>query len=107
MRYDQLKRRCQNALQDAIDTEDETAEATMRGIMEALEAGPLKPGDRVDAEGYARVDVTFESRGRVRACWEDESTGVWWVVVEGESTHWMATGNAKLFRKIEKAVHSD
>ena len=92
MKYEQMKRRCQNALRDAIETKNEAAADAIRSILESLDAGPLKPGDVVDTENYAkRIDCMIGKTGIVRACWFDANTGKHWATVESDAAFATAT----------------
>lgn len=97
MKYEQLKRRCESALRDAIESGDDTLEETIRGILEAVEAGPLRPGDVVDSSEMSPcINPTFGATATVMACWFEERTGQWWATVE-DDCHSMVTANARWF----------
>lgn len=100
MKYEQLKRRCANALRDAIETKNEAAADAIRSIVKYLDAGPLKPGDVVDAVLYSkRIDNKFGPTATVRACWFAQDTGKFWATVE-DTGHSFATANADWFSPV-------
>ncbi len=101
MRYEELKRRCGNALQDAIETADDNMEAAIRGIIKSLESGPLAPGDVVVTADYARrIDCTFGTLATVLSCWQDDATGRWWAAVRDEARS-VGVADADWFSKID------
>lgn len=104
MNYQKTKRRLQNAI---IDAEDGSIESdTLQGILAAFTEGPLAPGDTVDSSLYSqKIDSEFLDSATVLACWHDESTGMWFVVVEDQCWNW-ASANTQWFTKIEEATES-
>ena len=102
MDYGLTKLRINNAICEANHLDEPEWQSIIEGIRDAVNAGPLKSGDRVDLSHYAaKLDDSLSDEGTVKACWQ-EPTGKWTAAVEDDKNGF-AVADSQWFRVLESA----